>query len=429
MFKRPSRPSGKNPATLVLRAASQRPAVVAAKATEVLVPPMLIGRNASITLPDAMRHLVPVAVSNLHGGTTPRSNGNPILRFPILCHDDGKSFEILPDSGTDQTAYFDFFQFGRLGEKEFEVCYSSSLGAHGNLLVDFKRRKAYWRWLAAGSALDAKNPHIETLVIRYSGLLDPGCLIKSATLPCVTKFENNQIHFSTGTAPLKLNDELCALTVAEIVGSGILFSLTDPEATFRYDNRRLQHFFIALTHPKKILGKMYYGGKTTVFSNLGESRESEIVDMHQALLRVLFGLVNKPLREELDIQHEADVFLGLKELQEYLAATRVLLTDPERLGYASQDQALDDFVHCADLLSGFAEKLEDKDETALIQCECLFGKSGVCMAREDAAGAQALVGQIVARAGTIVDEAKRKELHAYFEANGWQVGYEEIFGG
>ncbi len=427
MFTKSPRPNRKMPPGPALRAIGQRPAVVAPRATELLVPPLLIGRNATVTLPDAMRRIFPVSVSNLHGGTTPRSNGNPILHFPILRREDGKSFEILPDSGLDQTAYFDFFQFGRLGPREFEVCYSSSVGAHGAVLVDFQRRRAYWRWLPAGSALDARKANTEALVIRSSGLLEPGSRIRSATLPHVKRFENNLLHFSTGTAPLKLNDELCALTVAEIVGSGILFSLTDPEAVFRYDNRMFQHFFISLTHPRKVRGKMYYGGKTSVFSNLGESKESEVVDMHQALLRVLFGLVSKPVREQLDIQHEADVFMGFKELQEYLAQMRLMLTHPERLGYASREQALDDFIHCAELLSGFAEKLEDRDETALIQCECLFGKSGVCLLREDAVGAEALVGQILERAGTIVDEGKRRELHAYFEANGWRVEFEKLF--
>jgi hypothetical protein len=434
MFAGLPRPKSKEPAGAVLRESTQRPPVVAPKATELLVAPLMIPRSVPVTLPEVMRHIFPVAVTHLHGGTTPRSNNNPVLHFPILCHRDGTSFEILPDSGTDQTGYFDFFQFGKLGEQEFEVCYSSSLGAHGRLLMDFKRRKAHWHWLPAGSALDARGANMENLEIRSSGLLPPGCGIRSATLPHVEKFENNTLHFSTKTPPLKLNDEFCSLVVGEIVGSGMLFSLKDAQAVFRYDQRLFQHFFISLTHPKKMQGKIYYGGKTRIFHNLGGSVESEVVDLHQSLLRVLFGVGNKSLLEELEIQGQADVFVGFKELEEYVVRTRTslttaLLADSERLTPAAKEEALNDFMRCADLISYFAGKLEDAEERAFLRCQCLFGKSSVCVERDDSAGAQALVEQLLATAAKMIDPARRHDLHTFLEGAGWKVRFEEIFAG
>lgn len=433
MFSRLSRPNNKGPAGPVLRDVNQRPAVVAARATEVLVQPLIIRRNASVTLPEVMRHIFPVVVTRLHGGTTPRSCDNPVLHFPMLCHDNGSSFRIVPDGGTDQTGYFDFFQFGKLGDGEFELCYSSSLGAHGRLLIDFKRRKAYWHWLPPGSALDARRANVEPVEIRSSGLLPPGCAITSATLPHVDRFEHNQLHFSTKTPPLKLNDELCSLVVAEIVGSGILFSLKDPEAVFTYDHRPFQHFFVSLTHPKRTHGKVYYGGMTSVFNNLGGSVESEVVDLHQSLLRVLFGFVQKSLLEEIEIQHRADVFIGFKDLQDYIVQTRAALSqalsDPETLTPAGKEQALNDFMRCADWVSYFAEKLEDREETVLIQCQCLFGKSSVCMERGDVAGAQALTEQLITAAGSLTDPAKRQDLYTFLNGAGWKVSFEDIFPG
>ena len=432
MFNRSSRPNSTPPPEAVLREIHQRPAVVAAKATELLVAPLMIRRRVQVTLPEAMRHIFPVVVTRLHGGTTPRSNDNPVLLLPLLCHSDGTSVQILPDNGADQTAYFDFFQFGKLGPQEYELCHSSSLGAHGRLLIDFKRRQAHWHWLPPGSPLDARRANIETLQIRASGLLPPGCAIRSATLPHVEKFENNQLYFSTQTPPLKLNDELCALLRLEVVGSGILFSLKDPEAVFSYDHKPFQHFFISLTHPKKTHGKFYYGGTTSVFNNLGGSVESEVVDLHQSLLRVLFGRVPKTLLEELEIQQQADVFIGFKELQDYILQTRTAFTRALQANADSPtgldaEPVLRDFMRCSDLISSFAPKLEDRDETALVQCQCLFAKSTVCMARDDAPGAQALVEELLATARTITDPAKCRDLFSFLEGAGWKVNFEDIF--
>jgi hypothetical protein len=49
--------------------------------------------------------------------------------------------------------------------------------------------------------------------------------------------------------------------------------------------------------------------------------------------------------------------------------------------------------------------------------------------RDDSAGAQALVEQLLATAATIIDPAKRHDLHAFLEGAGWKVRFAETFAG
>jgi hypothetical protein len=233
------------------------------------------------------------------------------------------------------------------------------------------------------------------------------------------------------SATLLLDAELSSLIDGEPVGNGIIFSLKTPEATFHYKETEFQHFFISLKHPRIVHGKTYYGGQVTTLHNAGAKIVSEVVDLHQALLRqVLFGSVHKTLIQELGILDAADVFVSCDELQDYHDRSRMLLEAPPLLRHTDTATALTDFGRAVDILAKFAEKLEDPEETRMLQAMCLFGKVQAELLRGSPAGdvlAQELQSQLVEKARSIQDNAKRQGLYDFFRAKGWEITYEELF--
>ncbi len=427
------RASAKNPSTTaVVRDPSQRPIQLASKCASenIIVSPLCIGRNTHLTLPDEMRGIFPVDVTNFYSDTAPSSVGNPVLKFPMIMNERKTALRIVADEGKNTPAYFDFLQFGKLKEKEYEICYSTSLGAHGNILLDFKVGRAYVWTVDPSSPLDTKNIKKEVWQLKYSGLLDPGCLIRAARQPHVTRYENGAFHFSEGRNPLTLNAELIALLDVEIVGSGILFSIKQPGSTFRYQGGDYQHIFVSLSTPKEVGGKTYYGGQSTTFHNTGKTFDTNVVDLHQALLRqVLFGSVNKSIQEELEILSAADVFLGYQELSRYHHGYRNIAAAPDGATPAVGEQ-WSNFEHAADILYYFASKLEDPNEALMMQCKCTFDKLQAYRARavdsEDDVACQ-LADHLFEKARGITDEGKKIELLRFFSGQGWPLEHQQLF--
>ena len=92
--------------------------------------------------------------------------------------------------------------------------------------------------------------------------------------------------------------------------------------------------------------------------------------------------------------------------------------------------ALRDFGRAADILAKFAEKLEDLDETMMLQTMCLFGKLQAELLRGSPAGevfAHELQNQLLERARSIKDNAKRHELFDFFRAKSWEIKFEDLF--
>jgi hypothetical protein len=205
---------------------------------DLLLSPMIIPRNTSVTISDHMRTILPVMVSRFQGNTTPRALGNPVLNFPTLLNRQKTNhLKIFPDEGRNEPAYFDYFHFGQLDANCFEVCYSSSLGSHARLVADFGRKRAYLDRLPLEGGRAFTKPRREEWYIYHFGLLPSGCTVASASLPRFSPLSNNhELHVcdvdGTALPVLKLNSELSALIDAEVTGNGVLLSLKTPGAVF-----------------------------------------------------------------------------------------------------------------------------------------------------------------------------------------------------
>ncbi|MCX6903917.1 MAG: hypothetical protein NTW03_10675, partial [Verrucomicrobia bacterium] len=152
MFKR----RGTHPVSLSgLRPASERPAIVSPRSPQeqVLAGPFHIPRGQdTVTVPDAMKDIVPVNI--IAQQAILNAKGNPVIQFPTLQDDRNSSLCLCPDDGANaQPAHFDFCQFTRLGDYEYAFYYSTSLGSHGRIYLDFRKKKALLSTLPPGSNL------------------------------------------------------------------------------------------------------------------------------------------------------------------------------------------------------------------------------------------------------------------------------------
>ena len=426
VFKRrgakPVSPSG-------IRPASERPAIVSPRSPQeqVLAGPFHIPRGQdTVTVPDAMKDIVPVNI--VAQQAILNAKGNPVIHFPTLQDDRNSSLCLCPDDGANaQPAHFDFCQFNRLGEYDYAFYYSTSLGSHGRIYLDFRKKKALLSTLPPGSNLDARQISEATRDIRHSGLLWTGCYARAASLPYVRQIKQNTLTFSHGKNSLVLHPELFKLVDIEAAGNGVLFSLRTPGHSFRVGTGEFQHLFVSLKLPIETKTRTYYGGKTTTLNNRGGKIESDAVDMHQALLRqIYFGSLHKPLMEQLDILSEADVFLDYKELNQYYDYAIQLVEDPHKINYAQYDRA-------ADILMRFAGKLWDEDEQHAILAKVSYGKVRACLNRppEPAGDAEAisdaLWAETITQARSIKREEMRRALYDCFRGYQPDLPYDQLF--
>jgi hypothetical protein len=177
-------------------------------------------------------------------------------------------------------------------------------------------------------------------------------------------------------------------------------------------------------------GKVYYGGQTTTFHNTGGKIDRDVVDMHQAALRILFGSSHKPLLKELQIQADADVFIDFDELRSYHQQIRLFLEHPQFAMHADQVTASLDFDKAADMISRFAAKLESPDERAMLQAQCLLGKLQCAIIRgagPDDQALQQLQADLLEKARAISAPGMRRKLFDYFQSQKWEISYDELF--
>ena len=267
---------------------------------------------------------------------------------------------------------------------------------------------------------------MENWQVCHSGILAPGCKIAAASLPFAKGFKQGVLEFSAGRNRfLTLNAELVELVNVEIVGNGILFSLKTPGQVFRYKCREFQHLFVNLGHPKEVAGRTYYGGQSTTFHNTGGKIDSDVVDLHQALLRqILFGSFNKSLLEELVIQTEADVFIDFAQLSADHNRLRLLLDNPGQLYYSDPLQAAKDFDWAAQRIKKFAEKLENHNEALLLEGQCLFGQLQAAQiqgATEEDQHLCQLHAELLEKAQSIEPGPERRALLSFFKEQRWEV--------